>query len=77
MKDSEFLFEKIKVSDMITVEAYGDMSSVDNHEFMGRCIFTVQEMSYMRIQKKITGYLVRNKKIESHCTLHFEIEEVI
>ncbi len=63
VKESDFIFKNIKLSDMITVEAYGDMSSLDNHEFMGRCIFTVQEMSYMRIQKKITGYLVKNKKI--------------
>ena len=29
----------------------------------------------MKHQRKITGYLVKQKTIESHVTIHFEIEE--
>ena len=29
----------------------------------------------MKYQKKITGYMVKQKSIESHVTVHFEIEE--
>ena len=30
----------------------------------------------MKDQNKITGYLVKQKKIGSHVTVHFEIDEI-